>query len=125
MRKIIRNHVCDTKTAKCLAQVVKSDGSEEGLYRTKAGLFFLYNSGGDDGPACIKEVNYFAAEKWAFANMDQAAYDASIFGEVAAEFGEQTTEITLTAERMKKLDRKAAQNGMTKSQYISRWIDRY
>ena len=72
MKKIICKREYDTDTAELIKKVYfgnfgESDGYEESLYKTSAGLYFLYVNGGETSPyptENIKSVSKAKADEW-------------------------------------------------------------
>ena len=140
MKKIINGKVYDTATAKRIGEYepnpYRSDFHYycETLYQKKTGEFFLHGEGnaaskysrscGQNewcGSEKIIPMTYKEAQKWAEEHLDGDDY-CEIFGE-PDESGESVTlGIQVSAAAAAKLKREAAQNGITQSAQLERWI---
>lgn len=140
MKKIINGKVYDTETAKRLGEYepnpYRSDFHYycETLYRKKTGEFFLHGEGNAASPysrSCgqnewcgsekIIPMTYAEAQKWTEEHLDGDDYCA-IFGEPDESSESVTLGIQVSAAAAAKLKREAAQNGITQSAQLERWI---
>lgn len=140
MKKIINGKVYDTETAKRLGEYepnpYRSDFHYfcETLYRKKTGEFFLHGEGnaaskysrscGQNewcGDEKIIPMTYSEAQKWTEKHLDGDEY-IEIFGEPDEDSEDVTLCIRVSAAAAAKLKREAAQNGITQSALLERWI---
>lgn len=140
MKKVINGKVYDTETAKKVASWYSSYARndfhyyEEELYQKKTGEFFLYGSGnaaskysqscGQNewcGGEKIVPLTYKEAQEWAEKHLDGEEY-CEIFGEPDEDSESVTLGIQVSAAAAAKLKREAAQNGITQSAQLERWI---
>lgn len=136
MRKIIGGKRYDTDSAKECGSYFYSNRRdfhyvEETLYQKRTGEFFLYGLGGPaskyaeyDGnmwsagekimPMTVKE-----AQEWAEEHLDADEYE-SVFGEVAeASDTKKTVTFSLPEDVIERIRMKAAEAGITMSDYIA------
>ena len=140
MKKIIKNKVYDTQTAKKHGEYepnpYKSDFHWfcETLYQKKTGEFFLYGEGNaaskysrlcGQNEYCpderITPLSYEEAQEWAGKHLDGDEYIA-IFGEPEENDDITHLHISLTKQSADKLRQQAAQKGLTVSGYINSLI---
>lgn len=137
MKKIIKNRVYDTETARPLASWSNgrslSDFSylSESLYQKRNGEFFLHGRGGASTPYAVQvdtrtsrggerimPLSYDAARAWAEEKLPADEYEA-IFGAVSEDDDTRvTTSISISASSFDRLKRLAQQSGMSVSAYI-------
>jgi len=135
MKKIIKNRVYDTNTAKeigCYSNDMSGfDIVEEALYIKKTGEYFLHGHGGartkyakcdDYGSSSsgdrIIPMTYDEAREWAQERLDADKY-ISIFGDPEEESGTEIISISLPKAMAARIRREAQQEGITISGYIS------
>jgi hypothetical protein len=135
MKKIINKSVCDTSTAIKLGTWDNGQRyggfsyCEESLYRSKAGKYFLYGSGGatskyavsgGDNSWCggsqIITMSRDAAMDWAEENLSGDEYEAA-FG-VVEEEGKEPLNLTISAQAKAKLKEAAERQGTSMSALI-------
>lgn len=137
MKKVIKAKLYNTETA---VRVGAWDNGRytndfeycsEDLYRKKSGEFFLHGEGGalslyasrcGDGTGygeTIIPMTYSEAQAWAEKRLIGEEYEA-IFGEVQEDDNTVKICISMTAAEAEIIKRRAAQDGMTVSQYIVR-----
>lgn len=139
MKKIIKNKVYDTDTAKLLAEYDSGNRGDfhwycEELYQKKTGEFFIYGegnaaspyskrcpTGGFDPGWAIKPMSYDEAREWAEKKLDADEY-ISIFGEPQEDDSRQSVNISLSAQKAAQLKQAAAKAGMTVSAYVESLI---
>ncbi len=138
MKKIINNKLYNTETAKEVAywsnMTDRRDFScvEETLYRKKTGEFFLLGEGGPmtsyavaagtnswTGGSRIMPMTYDEAKEWAEKRLAAEEFE-TIFGEVSEgeDTGKKVVSIHVTVSKWEQAKRKAAQNGMSISEYV-------
>ena len=140
MKKIIKNKVYDTATAKKLGEWDNGHYYNdfaycgEALYQKKTGEFFIYGEGGalskyaercgNDtcGSEVITPVSYDRAREWAEKKLDADEY-ISIFGEPQEDDSRQSVNISLSAQKAAQLKQAAAKAGMTVSAYVESLIN--
>lgn len=140
MKKIIKNKVYDTDTAKLLAEYDSGNRDDfhwycEELYQKKTGEFFIYGEGNAASPysqkvdtntwsgsCAIKPMSYDEAREWAEKNLDADEY-ISIFGEPQEDDSRQSVNISLSAQKAAQLKQAAAKAGMTVSAYVESLIN--
>lgn len=142
MRKILKNKVYDTDTAKKVAEYdsdyPKNDFNwyREELYLKKTGEYFLYGEGYAASPYAeyIHSAGYGAGEKiipltydeareWAEESISAEEYEA-IFGEVSE--GEDTLLGFMIDKDLKhKLDQEVQKTGQSKQEIINHALDKY
>lgn len=135
MKKIIKNRVYDTSTAKEIGyysnDMTGFDIVEETLYIKKTGEYFLHGHGGartkyakcdECGSSSsgdrIKPMTYEEAREWAQERLDADKYIA-IFGDPEEESGTEIISISLPKAMAARIRREAQQEGITISGYIS------
>lgn len=82
MRRIIKNKVYDTSTAKKMGTYRGLFGDYESLYRKKTGEFFLHAYGGPNSKESIMLLTYDKAQEWAGAALTEEQYEVIFFGAV-------------------------------------------
>lgn len=82
MRRIIKNKVYDTSTAKELGTYRGLFDNCESLYRKKTGEFFLHAYGGSNGEEVITPLTYDKAQEWAGTALTEEQYEVIFFGVV-------------------------------------------
>ncbi len=140
MKKIIKNKVYDTDTAKKLGEYENGYQNDfhwycEELYQKKTGEFFLYGEGNAASPYtekvdqnswcgswAIKPMSYDEAREWAEKKLDADEY-ISIFGEPQEDDSRQSVNISLSAQKAAQLKQAAAKAGMTVSAYVESLIN--
>lgn len=136
MRKITGGKVYDTATARELASA--SNGGtwgdfshwEETLYRKKTGEYFLHGEGGAmtryaeatgqnewSGGERIMPMTYAEAQAWAEEHLSGEAYEA-IFGPVVEDDTKVVVSYRLSASTAETVKRRAAEAGMSISDYL-------
>lgn len=140
MKKIIKNKVYDTDTAKLLAEYDSGNRGDfhwycEELYQKKTGEFFIYGEGNAASPysqkvdtntwsgsCAIVPMSYDEAREWAEKKLDADEY-ISIFGEPQEDDSRQSVNISLSAQKAAQLKQAAAKAGMTVSAYVESLIN--
>lgn len=136
MKKIIKNKVYDTDTAKKCGEYeptpYRSDFHWycEELYQKKTGEFFLYGEGNAASPyskSCgqnewcgsesIKPLTYNEASEWAQEHLDGDEY-INIFGNPEENAEKTVISISIRKDSHDKLKQAAAKAGKTVSEYI-------
>ena len=82
MKKIIKNKVYDTSTAREMGTCRNLFDYEESLYRKKTGEFFLHTSGGPYSQESIMPLTYDKAQEWAAIALTEEQYEGIFFGAV-------------------------------------------
>lgn len=113
MKKIIKNKVYDTETAKACGSKVYDT-----LYQKKTGEFFLYNSKKDT----ITPLNYEDAEKWGCRYMKIEDF-SKYFGDTVENAEKKIISLSIRKDTHEKLKKAAAIKGMTVSQYIEELVN--
>ena len=113
MKKVIKNKVYDTETAKKY-----SSYKYDTLYQKKTGEFFIYNSKSDT----ITPLNYEDAEKWGCRYMKIEDF-SKVFGETAENAEKKIISLSIRKDTREKLKKAAAIKGMTVSQYIEELVN--
>lgn len=139
MKKIIKNKVYNTDTAKLLAEYDSGNRGDfhwycEELYQKKTGGFFIYGEGNAASPysqkvdtntwsgsCAIVPMSYDEAREWAEKKLDADEY-ISIFGEPEEDDSRQSVNISLSAQKAAQLKQAAAKAGMTVSAYVESLI---
>ena len=139
MKKIIKNKVYDTDTAKLIADVPHSnihngEGTcEQRLYQKKNGEFFFWLAGARtdsisnlvltlcDRERHIYPVNYEEARYWAERELSADAY-LSIFGEPEEDSTKTALNIYLRADTAAKLKAEAGRQGVSIGELIEKLI---
>ena len=118
MKKIIKNKMYDTATAKPIASYDVADEGRtyEQLYRKKTGEYFLFSDVRFDGWN-ITPVSYEQAREWAQLHMTSTAYD-DVFGDIKESDELARLHISCTQSEADRIRKAAQQNGMTISEYI-------
>lgn len=113
MRKIIKNKVYDTDTARLCGTRNISAQAAEALYWKKSGEFFASTVDTATGEH-IRPLTYYAAKAWAAENLPSEKY-GEIFGAENTENDEKTkiTRLCLRPSTIAKLRREAARRGIT------------
>ena len=112
MRRIIKNKVYDTATARLCGTRQINEYESETLYWKKTGEFFLCSADATTGEH-VKPLTYYVAKEWTKRNLPAETYNA-IFGQ--SESGEEKTTIArlcLRPSTIAKLRREAARRGIT------------
>lgn len=140
MKKIIKNKVYDTNTAKLLAEYDSGNRGDfhwycEELYQKKTGEFFIYGEGNAASPysqkvdtntwsgsCAIVPLSYEEAREWAEKKLDADEY-ISIFGEPQEDDSKRSLNLYLTVETIAKLRQAAAKAGMSVGDYITKIIE--
>lgn len=140
MKKIIKNKVYNTDTAKLLAEYDSGNRGDfhwycEELYQKKTGEFFIYGEGNAASPysqkvdtntwsgsCAIVPMSYDEAREWAEKKLDADEY-ISIFGEPQEDDSRQSVNISLSAQKAAQLKQAAAKAGMTVSAYVESLIN--
>ena len=125
MRKVIKNKVYDTSTAKKLgmcwigAEFSRSGGEE--LYRKKTGEFFtLYHSYSDNSER-IEPITYEEAQCWAEEHLDGDDY-ISIFGEPEEDSTKSALNIYIRNDTAAKLKAEAGRQGVSIGELIEKMM---
>ena len=140
MKKIINGKVYDTETAKELAYWENMPDVRdfhqfcERLYRKKTGEFFLHGEGGPmtqyaqtvganswSGGERIMPMTFAEAKAWAEEHLDGEEYEV-IFGEVTEDGSRVQVCYSLAASTVETIKRRAAELGITASEYIDRLV---
>ena len=115
MKKIIKNKLYDTDTAKRLGEYepnsYKSDC--ETLYQKRTGEFFLH------GDEKIIPLKYSEAQSWAEEHLDGDDYIA-IFGEPNEDAEKVSVHYLISASAAAAIKQGAAKLGITQAEYIER-----
>ena len=136
MKKIIKNKVYDTETAKKIGEYEPNPYRSdfywycEELYQKKTGEFFLYGEGNAASPYCryvthsercggeaIKPLSYKEAQEWAEQHLDTDEY-ISIFGNPEEDSSKVVVHISIRKDTHDKVRQAAAMTGKTVSEYI-------
>lgn len=141
MKKIIKNKVYDTATAKKLGEWYKNwDNSlyrvTEELYQKRTGEFFLYGCGGPGSKYGVSSGNgnwssgeeiipmsYEAAQEWAEKYLDGEEYEA-IFGEVVEDDTKTMVAVYLPTSKVEGYKRNAAKEGLSLTAYLEGLLDK-
>jgi hypothetical protein len=140
MKKVINGKVYDTETAKKVASWYSSYARndfhyyEEELYQKKTGEFFLHGEGNAASPyskSCgqnewcgsekIVPLTFAEAQEWAEKHLDGDEY-CEIFGDPDEDSEDVLLGIRVSAVAAAKLKRIAAENGLTQSALLDKWI---
>jgi len=140
MKKVIDGAVYNTDTATELATWYSEYPSndfhycKEKLYRTKAGKYFLYGSGGalsrygewtgntGHGSEKIMPMSVAEARLWAETNLSGEEY-ASIFGEPEEAADDKVIKsLSLSSAAAKRLEQMQSESGLTQSSIVERMI---
>ena len=135
MKKIINRRKFDTSTAEYLGSYQYSAPGDfhytyEGLYRTKAGEFFLHAEGGPaskyskpagqnsySGDETIIPLSFSKAQDWAEENLSGDDYE-KIFGEVKEDETKKLMPLMISIEAIEKLTEYSDQYGKEKSDIV-------
>lgn len=135
MKKIIKNKVYDTDTARLIADIPRSNihngegVCEQRLYQKKNGEFFFWLVGARtdaisnlaltlcDRERHIYPVNYEQARTWAEQELDTDAY-LSIFGDPEEDSTKTALNIYLRADTAAKLKAEAGRQGVSIGELI-------
>lgn len=120
MKKTIDGHVYDTDTATFIG-VTETPISIEELYRTRAGLYFLFILNAGSATPVFRPLDYRTAKNYARYRLDKDEYDRE-FGLNAAT-GPSSLNIILDPEYRRKLDIYARSNGMSVTDAVKNLID--
>lgn len=142
MKKVINGAMYDTNTAKKLGEWTNGERygdfsyMAESLYRTKAGRYFIYGTGGANskyavsagnnswsGGSRIEPISREVAMKWAEEHLDGDEYE-EIFGEVSEEEGKEQLNVLIAAELNAKLRLKAEKDGTTVSAMVKEALNK-
>lgn len=123
MRRIIKNKVYDTATARFCGTRNINERLSESLYWKKTGEFFVHTVDATTGER-IKPLTYYAAKTWAAENLPAEKY-GEIFGAENAENDEKTkiARLCLRPSTIAKLRREAARRGTTISGLVDKLAD--
>lgn len=133
MKKIIKNKVYDTGTAKKCAEYEFENASEkdytwyrEELYVKKTGEYFIYGEGNaaseySNRNGKIKPLTYDEAREWAEKYLDADEY-ISIFGEPDESDETANLHIQISKAAYTKLKQTAAKQGITLAQAVENLI---
>ncbi len=140
MKKIIKNRVYDTSTAKKIGEFSNGlsysdfDYLRETLYRKKTGEYFLYGVGGARTWAAYQSGDMWGAgEQIQAISLKEAQEWAEKYltaDEYLAEFEPNSDEeinirIRVDSETNKKIEEKAEKEGLSKSEVVRRAIRNY
>ena len=135
MNKIINRRKYDTSTAEYLGSYQYSAPGDfhytyEGLYRTKAGEFFLHAEGGPaskyakpagqnwySGDETIIPLSISKAQEWAEGNLSSDDYE-KIFGEVKEDETKTLIPLMISTEAIEKLTEYANRYGKERSEVV-------
>lgn len=122
MKKIINGKVYSTDTAKQIGYDNDNPTGnwEETLYQKKTGEFFVQHWDAWNG-GCINPISFKEAQKWLEEHGSAEQY-AEVFGEPDEEAGDVLLGIRVSAVAAAKLKRIAAENGVTQSALLDKWI---
>lgn len=140
MKKIISGKVYDTYTAKELASwsnmadVLDFHQFSEMLYRKKTGEYFLHGEGGPmtkyavaegsnswRGGSRIMPLTFAEAREWAEKHLDGDEYE-KIFGAVTEDESRVQVCYSLSAATVETIKRRAAEAGISASEYIDNLV---
>lgn len=137
MKKIIKNKLYDTETAKELGSDSYSNCHDfhwwaETLYQKRTGEFFVYGEGGPaskyaetvglnewSGGERIMPLSYSEAQEWAEKHLDGDTY-IDIFGEPEEDDSRQTITLSLSTGAVAKAKQEAAKAGLSLSAYFEK-----
>lgn len=122
MKKIINGKVYSTETAKQIGydNDNQTGNWEETLYRKKTGEFFVQHWDAWNG-GCINPISFKEAQKW-LEDHGSAEQYAEVFGEPDEDSEDILLGIRVSASAAAKLKRIAAENGVTQSALLDKWI---
>ena len=138
MKKIIRNKLYDTSTAKEIAEFRDLCGGDkavtEQLFRKRSGEYFLAGEGGPAskyatpsatggwvGGSAIVPLTYEQARQWAEEHLSADEY-AALFGEPENGDTKQNVTYSLSTAAMQRAKREASKRGIGVSEYVERLI---
>lgn len=139
MKKIISGKVYDTETAQKVGYWSNNLGyrdfnwREESLYRKKTGEYFLHGAGGPrtnyaervgnmwGSGERIMPLTFTEAKAWAEEHLDGEEYE-EIFGEVAEDGSRIQVCYSLAASTVETIKRRAAEGGISASEYVDRLV---
>lgn len=140
MKKVIKNKLYDTDTAKLLGEYQNMDDVRnlsyirEVLYQKKTGEYFLYGEGGANtryaetisannwkGGEKILPMDYVSAEKWAEEHLSADDFQ-NVFGTIADDGEKKMVSFSINAAKWEQAKRAAAYNGMSIGEYIESLI---
>ena len=135
MKKVIKNKVYDTRTAKKCGEYEPNPYKNdfhwfcESLYQKKTGEFFLHGEGNAASPyneSCgsekIRPLTYEEAQEWAEEHLDGDDYIA-IFGEPEEDGSVEALNVRISSARMTKLRQAASRDGLTLVALVEKLID--
>ena len=117
MRKIIKNKVYDTDTAKKMGTYRNPEGRgifhyyEYTLYRKKTGEFFLHACGRSNSYESIMPLTYDEAQEWAEELLTEEQYKRIFFGVVAESTGTEAFTVQLPTALVTQLKRRTDKSG--------------
>lgn len=120
MKKVIDGHVYDTDTATFIG-VTETPISIEELYRTRAGLYFLFILNAGSTTPVFRPLDYSTAKNYARYKLDHDEYERE-FGP-QAETGPAQLTVMLEPEYRRKLDVYAREHGMSVTGAVKTLID--
>lgn len=139
MKKIIKNRMYDTDTARYVGRwdndcyTTDFDYCAETLYQKRTGEYFIEGEGGarskysvaDGNGWCgstqLVPVSYDTARQWAEEHLSADEYIAE-FGEPAEDEGTYAVRVDLSAAAKAKLDEMRSRDGLTLAQAIERCV---
>ena len=138
MKKIIRNKLYDTSTAKEIAEYRDLCGGDkavtEQLFRKRSGEYFLNGSGGAAskyatqsatggwvGGSAIVPLAYEQARQWAEEHLSADEY-AALFGEPENGDAKQNVSYSLSTAAVQRAKREASKRGISVSEYVDKLI---
>lgn len=134
MKKIIKNKVYDTETAKLLGEyefeyASRSDLTwySEKLYQKRTGEFFLYGEGNaastySNRNGAITPLSYDEAAEWGEQKLDADKY-IGIFGEPEEDDSKRSLNLYLTIETIARLRQAAAKAEMSIGDFIAKMVE--
>lgn len=140
MKKIIKNKVYDTDTAKLLGEYDSGNKGDfrwysEELYQKRTGEFFIYGEGNAASPysrkvdtntwsgsCAIVPMSYEKAREWAEKKLDADEY-ISIFGEPQEDESKRSLNLYLTVETIARLRQAAAKAEMSIGDFIAKMVE--
>ena len=144
MKKILKNKVYDTETARKMGTFRELEGSgdldyyEVSLYRKKTGEFFLYTYGGPKNKyreimgysdwGRIIPLTYDEAQKWAETALTEEQYESIFFGVANEDTGTEALTVRLPTALVTQLKRRTDKSGqMIKeavAEALQQWLER-
>ncbi len=139
MKKIIRNKLYDTSTAKEIAEFRDLCGGDkavtEQLFRKRSGEYFLAGEGGPAskyatpsatggwvGGSAIVPLSYEQARQWGEEHLSADEY-AALFGEPSQDDGtKQAVSYSLSTAAVQRAKREASKRGISVSEYVDSLI---